>query len=333
MRITITQGAFLPVPPLRGGAVEKVWFELGKEFAKAGHFVTHISRAFSGLPKSGWIENVNHVRVQAYDAPKSILLLKALDLFYSIRVARHLPAADILVTNTFWLPVIVRSQKWGQLYVHVARYPRGQMKLYRHAARLQTVSDPIKEAIATEVDVSESKLSTLPYPVWGLDVRAEAPVHARRKEILFVGRIHPEKGLHLLIEAFLHISPMKRKEWRLVIVGSTEFNTGGGGPGYREAILGRAALLGDKIDWVGPVYESIKLNEFYRRASLFVYPSLAERGRHSDWHHSRQCRMDVRRSFQIYGVFENTLTLKSMDLFLIIVFKSHLGSLRKELRN
>ena len=103
-------------------------------------------------------------------------------------------------------------------------------------------------------------------------------MHARRKEILFVGRIHPEKGLHLLIEAFLHISPMKRKEWRLVIVGSTEFNTGGGGPGYREAILGRAALLGDKIDWVGPVYESIKLNEFYRRASLFVYPSLAERG-------------------------------------------------------
>jgi hypothetical protein len=32
-------------------------------------------------------------------------LLKVLDLFCSLRVRRILPAADILVTNTFWLPL------------------------------------------------------------------------------------------------------------------------------------------------------------------------------------------------------------------------------------
>jgi hypothetical protein len=37
MRITIVQGAFLPVPPVLGGAVEKIWFALGKEFASRGH--------------------------------------------------------------------------------------------------------------------------------------------------------------------------------------------------------------------------------------------------------------------------------------------------------
>ena len=36
-------GAFLPVPPIKGGAIEAVWFLLGQEFAKHGHEVTHIS--------------------------------------------------------------------------------------------------------------------------------------------------------------------------------------------------------------------------------------------------------------------------------------------------
>src|SRR5579862_3380431 len=31
LKITIVQGAFFPVPPLMGGAVEKVWFTLGRE--------------------------------------------------------------------------------------------------------------------------------------------------------------------------------------------------------------------------------------------------------------------------------------------------------------
>ena len=33
MRITIAQGAFLPVPPKRGGAIEKAFHALAQEFA------------------------------------------------------------------------------------------------------------------------------------------------------------------------------------------------------------------------------------------------------------------------------------------------------------
>jgi hypothetical protein len=48
MRITIVQGAFLPVPPLLGGAVEKMWFGLAPEFVRHGHEVVYISRRFAG---------------------------------------------------------------------------------------------------------------------------------------------------------------------------------------------------------------------------------------------------------------------------------------------
>ena len=39
MKITIVLGAFFPVPPIKGGAVEKIWFALGQEFARRGHDV------------------------------------------------------------------------------------------------------------------------------------------------------------------------------------------------------------------------------------------------------------------------------------------------------
>ena len=64
MKITIVQGAFLPVPPIMGGAVEKVWLRLGQEFAAAGHEVVHVSRTHPQLPTEERIEGVRHVRVR-----------------------------------------------------------------------------------------------------------------------------------------------------------------------------------------------------------------------------------------------------------------------------
>jgi hypothetical protein len=42
MNITIVQGGLLPIPPILGGATEKIWFDLGKQFVAMGHNATHI---------------------------------------------------------------------------------------------------------------------------------------------------------------------------------------------------------------------------------------------------------------------------------------------------
>jgi len=39
MKITIVTGAFLPVPPIMGGAIEKAWFALAQEFTRRDHVV------------------------------------------------------------------------------------------------------------------------------------------------------------------------------------------------------------------------------------------------------------------------------------------------------
>jgi glycosyltransferase involved in cell wall biosynthesis len=283
MKITIVQGAFLPVPPIMGGAVEKVWFGLGQEFVKQGHEVTHISRAHPELPHTETIGGVCHIRVPGFDTPKSLIWLKILDFIYSCRVFFKLPKADILITNTFWLPILVRTTDRGFLYVHVARYPKGQMRFYRHASRLQAVSSSVAEAIIQQDPSSRLRVKVIPNPLPAeLSILRENKdtLHTHRQPwILYVGRIHPEKGIHLLIAAFHHLCQSQAfPDWRLVIVGPWETHYGGGGEAYYQDLQNQSLSIADQVDWIGAVFDPEQLYDYYRQASLFVYPSLAEQG-------------------------------------------------------
>jgi glycosyltransferase involved in cell wall biosynthesis len=275
MRITIAQGAFLPVPPLMGGAVEKVWHGLATEFARAGHEVTHISRRYGDLPRQECVANVRHLRVPGFDTPDSMLRLKLLDLRYALRVRRILPDADLVVTHTFWLPVLIRAARFGKVYIHAARYPKGQMRLYRHTACIQTVSTAVAQAIVEQTPAVASLVSVVPYPL--PDAAFVSPKRDPNDPfVLYVGRIHPEKGIELLLDAFQIVAP--HCNWRLVLVGPWQTQYGGGGDEFYSRLANAYPGLTDRIEWVGPVFDPVALLDFYRRASLFVYPSLAARG-------------------------------------------------------
>jgi len=278
MKITIAQGAFFPVPPLMGGAVEKIWFALGAEFARRGHEVVHISRRCGELPHEETVNGVRHLRVPGADAPQSLLALKGLDLLYSLRVLPVLPEADILVTHTFFLPILARRKRWGKLYVHAARYPKGQMRFYGHAARIQTVSGPIRKAIVREVPHLASKVISIPNPLPGevASVPPQPRPAGAEKRLLYVGRVHPEKGIGLLLDAFALLPASLRAGWKLVVVGPAEARYGGGGGDYLAELKKRAGSL--PVEWTGPVFDPERLHAHYREASLFVYPSLAEKG-------------------------------------------------------
>lgn len=277
MKITIVLGAFLPVPPIMGGAVEKVWFALGQEFARRGHEVVQVSRAVPQFPTEEIIAGVRHHRVRGFDTPRSLLWLKALDFLYSIRVRSILPKADIVITNTFWLPLLLRNADRGLVYVHVARYPKGQMRFYSRAARLQTPSQAIAQAVLQEAPKFAARVAVVPYPVSDPSSETEpSPIAEREKVILFVGRIHPEKGIDLLIDAFMASSDAILAGWRLVIVGPAESRFGGGGETYLADLKQRARNAA--VVFRGPIFEPSALAEEYRKARIFVYPSLAERG-------------------------------------------------------
>ncbi|WP_237702377.1 glycosyltransferase family 4 protein [Opitutus terrae] len=275
LNITIVQGAFLPVPPLLGGAVEKAWHALGLEFARQGHRVVHVSRAHPALPATNVEHGVEHRRVRGHATPSSLLWLKFLDLLYSRRVRRVLPAADVLVTNTFWLPLLERRASRGVPYVHVGRYPKGQLRYYPRRVVLQTVSAPIRDAILRELPDAAARIRVLPYPLspaYLVEQRAPARV------ILYAGRLHPEKGVHLLIEAFAQRAATSLHGWTLRIIGPWQTAQGGGGESYRAKLAALAAPAGASIDVREPIFDADQLVAHYQQAAIFAYPSLAEFG-------------------------------------------------------
>ena len=278
MRITILQGAFFPVPPLRGGAVEKLWFELGKQFSQQGHNVSHVSRRFPGLPPQELIEGVRHLRVKGYDTPANGLQLKFLDLLYSMRALRALPPADILITNTFWMPILAgwSQRRLGRIMVSVERMPKGQMRLYRRANCLRAPSNVVQQAITREVPRLADRIRTIPNPLPFLP--PPLLIDECEQVILFCGRLHPEKGIELLIQAFSQACARGLSGWTLRLVGPADTTAGGGGQAWIQALLRAPQAVGISIEWVGPIYDQQQLISHYQQAALFVYPSLAEKG-------------------------------------------------------
>ena len=61
---------------------------------------------------------------------------------------------------------------------------------------------------------------------------------------------------------------------RLRIVGPYKKEQGGGGEEYLKSLKGKA----EGVEWGEPIFEPAKLAEEYRRADVFVYPSMALKG-------------------------------------------------------
>lgn len=273
MKIVIIQGAFLPIPPLLGGAVEKRWFAMGKEMARKGHEVIHISRLFRDLPTEEYIDGVLHKRVKGYDTPASGIVLKLYDLLYSLRVKRIIPKdVDAIVTNTFWAPIVFSKSQKRRCMVDVARIPKGQMRLYTGVARLKGNSSPVVAAIKKEISPAfHHKITLVPNPL-PFSSNFLPDIGKKEKIILYAGRIHPEKGLDILLEAFKGIS----SEWKLMIIGAWDIKSGGGGINYLNSL--KQLAVGTKTEFRDPEYNIEKLNRLYSTASIFVYPSVAEKG-------------------------------------------------------
>jgi glycosyltransferase involved in cell wall biosynthesis len=273
LKIVILQGAFLPVPPQLGGAVEKMWFALGKDFVQKGHEVVHISRTYSNMPTEEWIEGVLHKRVKGYATPSSGLHQKWLDLLYSLRVRSVVPIdADIVVTNTFWSPLLLPANLRQRCIPDVQRVPKGQMRLYGQAARLRANSTPVADAIRQELPVERHyQVVMIPNPL-PFQVSLSLSPTLKKPVLLYTGRVHPEKGLEMLIRAFQKLTT----DWTLRIVGPSDTSAGGGGPTYL-ALLQRLAGTA-QIEFTGPVYDTELLNQMYAEAAIFAYPSIAEKG-------------------------------------------------------
>lgn len=105
-----------------------------------------------------------------------------------------------------------------------------------------------------------------PAPTSALEPEAAAAPRDGRTA-LFLSRVHPKKGIPMLLEAWARLKPAG---WKLIVAGNDD-------GGYTDILRAQAGRLGlnDSVHFPGPVFGDAK-DTLYRRADLFVLPTFSE---------------------------------------------------------
>jgi glycosyltransferase involved in cell wall biosynthesis len=285
MKISIVMGFFLPVPPAAGGATEKTWHRLALEFSAAGHEVTVFSRRWPGFPDRETLAGVHHVRLRGCAHTPRLWQNLLQDFFWSWRVFRALPPADIVIVNCVALPVWLARLRpaAGRVVLLAGRMPKGQFRRYHRIARILAPSTTVRERIAAENPRLTPAVRITGYPIaWNELQRVPAPAASNAPlTISYVGRLHREKGLDLLLAALRLLAAEKNlPAWRVRLCGPTDVAQGGSGPDYAAGLARQAAefLPPGRFSILPPVFDDPALKQIYHDTDIFCYPSLAARG-------------------------------------------------------
>lgn len=274
MKINICSGPNFPVPALQGGGMARAWHGLAHVFNDLGHDISITARSHPKQSSHECVEGISMIRMGGFDQSGSLALNLTKDLFYALSISRKLERADITVINDFWLPALIPyfAPSPGKLVVSVNRMPKGQYSLYGRCDAFVCPNPQVADRLRQQHPELSKKIHIIANPY---DNSVFTPGNKKRSGILYVGRIHPEKGLHLLIDALPAVIK-ELPEINLTVIGSAEATHGGGGTTYGKDLKQRTAHL--PVNWQGPEYHPERLRDAYRSHQLFVYPSVSENG-------------------------------------------------------
>jgi glycosyltransferase involved in cell wall biosynthesis len=283
MKISIVMGFFLPVPPAAAGATEKTWHRLGHEFAAAGHEVTVFSRRWPGFADRETLSGVHHVRLRGCAHTPRLWKNLLHDFFWSWRVFRALPPADIVIVNCVALPAWLGALRpaAGRIVILAGRMPKGQFRRYRRIARVLAPSTTVREKIAAENPRLAPAVHITGYPIAWHELERTPSAPRTPLTIGYIGRLHREKGLDLLLAALrLLAAEINLPAWRVVLCGPADVARGGSGPAYAASLARQAAefLAPDRFSILPPVFDDHALKQTYHDTEIFCYPSIAVEG-------------------------------------------------------
>lgn len=193
---------------------------------------------------------------------------------------------DIIHNNSLWMmPNVYPGWVTAGTTVPLVVSPRGTFSqwamkrsrsvkfLFWHALQKRALAHTALFHATAESEFEDIRRVGFRQPVAvipnGIDVHpVSEPPPSSERTLLFLGRVHPVKGIDLLLKAWsvLHAS---FPEWRLRIVGP-------GSESYVADLKKLAvSLAAERVDFSGPLYGHEKLRA-YKDASLFVLPTHSE---------------------------------------------------------
>jgi glycosyltransferase involved in cell wall biosynthesis len=193
---------------------------------------------------------------------------------------------DIMHSHSLWMmPNVYPGQACRQGRCRLVVSPRGTLSSWALARKAvqkrifwRWVQEPALRVAACFHATAESEYEDIRrlgfrQPICillnGIDVPPlEQRTHNGRRQLLFLGRIHHQKGVEVLLRAW-HAVARRFPDWELRVLGPNE-----GGYLARMRALATQLRL-ERIEFPGPAYSEDKLRA-YRQASLFVLPTYSE---------------------------------------------------------
>lgn len=203
-------------------------------------------------------------------------------------LGRKAQAVDVVHNHSLWSMVNVAAG-WvvpGRR-AKLVTSPRGTLSAYAlgRSRRVKWLLWPLqRRALAradmlhatSEVELQEIRAQGFTAPVVllpnGIDLPALPPAcgtqQAESRTLLYLGRIHPIKGLDRLLQAWAQVQT-QHPQWRLLVAGRGE-------AAHMQEVQALAATLGvQRVEFPGPLYGEAKAQAYFG-ADLFVLPTHSE---------------------------------------------------------
>ncbi|GAB7387579.1 glycosyltransferase family 4 protein [Bacillaceae bacterium] len=287
--IVVVAPETLPVPPVKGGAVQTVIFELGRRLQ--GYKQTILAPDDGQLPGKERIGDleiqrlafVRRMKRKQKETERNDYLKKVQN-----QLSRLKPALVHIHNRPQFVLGIRRTIPQAKLILHLhndhlsALPAEKQEEVVKGCHRIVCVSEYLAKKVQKAHKSFQHKIEVVRN---GIDTERFFPVKgdgAKRKLrrsygfspddvlLLYVGRIVPQKGLHKVLQAFRQLELRKRRNVKLLVVGTSAFGSEEQSA-YERYVKKMSEKLKDRIVFAGYVPHD-GLPDCYRLADLFVAP-------------------------------------------------------------
>ena len=287
MKICHVAPELLPVPPTKGGAIERWIRDAATRLAARGHELHVMSRDHGDGRAS---ETIDGVRYHYVAVPTSIdrglpaVMLRGLWHYEGARRVIAAVKPDVVHHHSrpagLWLSkggapsakqvISLHSMDYGWAFGYAGWDRRIFNWGFDAAARVLGVSNFIRTHAEERYPRIRSKSKTVYNGVDGNLFKPEG--EPNDPPILYVGRVEERKGVDVLVDAFEKVIAPQHPNARLRIVGPHSYWDAQPSPYYRA--LAERCAANPRIELRGPTYDDHELAAVYRDSAVTVVPSV-----------------------------------------------------------
>jgi len=294
MKICHVAPELLPVPPTKGGAIERWVRDAAVRLAGRGHEVHVISRDRGDAVATDTIDGVtyHYVAIPGWlDHGRAAALFRGAWYYLAVRrvlsrlspeiVHHHSRPAGLWLSHPSGsasrLVISLHSMDYGWGFGYRAWDRRWFGRGLGMASRVLCVSKFIESHTTERYPQVRRSVTTIYNGVDGdlfrpgVGSRESAVGRPKALTVLYVGRVEARKGVKVLVDAFEQVISKRFPAARLRIVGPHSY-WDAQPSGYYAEIKARCDA-NDRIELRGPTYVDAELAAIYRDAAVSVVPS------------------------------------------------------------